>query len=105
MNEGESKLLVAEDTDDEDAGGTLGVSGYNAIKWVLKHHKGGPTIVERDVTVTNESIGAYEVEMEPSDTEGEVYGASEVLYYKIVYKPDADTSMPLARGDITVEAA
>jgi hypothetical protein len=106
MAEGEAKLLVADQTDDEDAGGTLTISGGDVVTWILKHHKGGPEIVSRDATITDENVGAYEVEIQPSDTEEEVFGASEVLYYKIVYKPGGGSDeSQLARGDITVEAA
>lgn len=111
MNEGVSKVLSADDTTDEDSGGTLDMSGYSSLTWYLKTERGGDILVEKsesgssDVTVTDETIGAYEIRIAPSDTDGITTKAEDVFFHKVRLVDSSGETTDLVEGHVTIREA
>lgn len=109
MNVGETKKIIVENTEDEDGDGYLKITGRQELKWQMLHYKGGPTVVEKTesdpgLTVTDETIGAYEVNIEPEDTENVFKGDKDEFYHRVrITDSDGDVS-DLLEGEITVHA-
>lgn len=111
MNEGESKKIVVDQTDNEDDGGDLDISDFNELTWYLKKDEGGPTVVEKtesgsaDVVVTDALVGAYEVTIQPTDTEGIIQLQEEEFFHKVRLEDKDGNASDLLQGTITVEKA
>lgn len=107
MNEGETKKIVVSQTIDEDEGGTVDITGYQSLTWTLQHDKSGETVVEKSaedgsITVTDPSVGAYEVTIESEDTTDEIVVAEQDFYHRVrLVDIDGNTS-DLLEGTITV---
>jgi len=111
MNQGEYKKLTVEQTNDDDSGSELDISGFNDLIWTLKIGRGDETVAEKkeskstDVTVTNASVGAYEVIVRPTDTESvQIVGDKVNLYHKVRLLDNSDRPSDLMEGTVTLKA-
>jgi hypothetical protein len=111
MNEGETKKIVVTQTDDEDSGGDLNISGFNELTWVLKTRQGGEVIVEKtesgssDVTVTDASVGAYEITIQPTDTEGILNRPEDTFFHKVRLEDSGGNISDLLQGTVRISEA
>lgn len=108
MNEGETKKLDIDETTDEDNGGTLPIGGYNSLVWQLQPYRGGEVLIEKDttsgITVTDASVGAYEVTIDPADTDGLVYDDSATFFHHVRYTDGSGNTSDLLEGTVTINA-
>jgi hypothetical protein len=108
MNEGETKKLDIDETIDEDNGGTLNIGGYNSLIWQLHPYRGGDVLVEKDtsdgITVTDSSVGAYEVTIDSADTDGLLYDDSATFYHHVRLTDGSGNTSDLLEGTVTINA-
>jgi len=111
MNQGEYKKLIVEQTNDDDSSGKLDISGFNDLIWILKAGRGDKTVVEKkesestDVTVTDPSVGAYEVIVRPTDTESvHIVGNEMRIYHKVRLLDNSGRPSDLVEGTVTLKA-
>lgn len=108
MNAGETKKISVDQTEDEDEGGDLNIEGYRELKWILSRNKGGQTEVEKtvsdssDFTVTDATVGAYEIIVTPSDTE-DLSGYTDEFYHRVRLTDSSGQKSDLLEGTITIE--
>lgn len=114
MNESESKLIDVPQTDDAETGGDLDISGHQELLWEFKENKTSDDALvtktasgSADFEVTDSSVGAYEILINPEDTEGlpqlDVAGRPSHEYYHRVRLTDANgRESDLLEGHITV---
>lgn len=109
MNQGENKRIVADETINEDDGTQFNFGAYQELRWRLYDYQGGPLLVEKldsettDVTVTDQTIGAYYVKINPIDTNSlEIVGMKEKFFYRVRLTDENGETHDLMEGTITI---
>lgn len=105
MTEGNSKILRCDSgVQDEDNGGVVSISG-DELTWVLAPYEGANPLVTKTtggggVTITDGANGKFEVELLPSDTDGEVSTEAKDFFHQAQLQDAYDSE--IARGTVTI---
>lgn len=110
MARGETKRIVAEETINEDTGSQEDISTRQDLVWRLYDYEGAEsTLVEKkesgstEVSVTDETIGAYEIDIVGSDTDSLIIPREHEHYHHRVFLVDSSGEEHLLmKGQITV---
>lgn len=109
MNRGESKRIVADETINESDGTQFPFGAYQELIWTLYDFRAGPILVQKkdsetqDVTVTDASVGAYNIKINPADTDNvDIVGDKEDFFHRVRLIDENGDEHDLMEGVITI---